>query len=168
MSRNDPFLAKSHELVELGRAGDGILGSWSAATVAAAHKFVFGRHTAVPEAFVRFGDDLVLRGIFRLPFQFTVMEFLLGPPEDDARLDRLVLLCEAVDMGRPGRWEDVPPIIVTVFPIVRSRDGVWTPVEYGGEPLAIGTGCPPPDGRPLQIPPIYETQRGGQRWRLPP
>ncbi len=82
----DPFSMKSYELVELAKLYSGLIGAWKPHHLIEAHKFLFGFHTDVPTSFLLFGADLVNKGIFRLPFQFTVMEFMCGRGGDQENL----------------------------------------------------------------------------------
>jgi hypothetical protein len=140
------FSMKSYELVEMANTYPEMTGpSWPPRELAAAHKFLFGHHTEVPESFVYFGEDLVKRGLFRLPFPRTIVEFLAGKNGDSPDLDRLVLVCEQLAMYEP--WEapqdDVPPILIMVLPFVRTRSGGWSMPPQGDNgplPVAIGAG----------------------------
>lgn len=71
----------------------------AASDLAAAHKFYFGHHVNMPEQLIRFGDDLLTKGVFRLPFERVIFEFCCGRDEG---IDRLVLLCEQISMYLPG------------------------------------------------------------------
>lgn len=151
----------------------GFLGSWQIGDLVGAHKFLFGRYDEIPIEAVKFGSELHRNGLFRLPFDRTVMEFL-APPERN--FERFVILCEQfrvseqrqllVDAFRKGYTVagepapiEIPPIIVHIFPIVRGHDGGWTPIKTTeGYPLTMGTGAPT-DGR-IRVPQIYKDRKG--------
>lgn len=140
----DPFLMKSWELHSLAQLYKEIV-PWRISDLNRAHRFLFGVHSDVPESFIRFGEDLVKRGLFRLPFDYTIMEFRTGE-QDHPMLDRVVFLCEQIAIPeKPSDDGKYPPFLVTIYPLIRSKDGGWTSAcDDKGEPqyLTIDTGRP--------------------------
>ena len=75
-----------------------------------AHKFFI--HTVVSEVFCQFGDELICRGLFKLPFDKVLFEFS-GALHD--RISRISMIGANFSDGN-----------ICVIPFIRYHDGTWS------------------------------------------
>lgn len=154
---------RAWELVEISRTKPSVLGFWSVEQFALAHKFLFDHYKNMPQESIDFAADLCAKGIMRLPFNWTIMEFPCS--DDKSNVERIVVLCNqfyepppspTVVNGEPY----CPDMFISLLPIVRGKDRSWSVLKDQAPLITISTGNADERNRNFGVPPAYFERRG--------